>query len=389
MTQFNITIDLEELLEDISMSNLNEVSKQMLAIILNNVMEEERNQFMGVDEYKRSNSRNDYRNGYYNREFMTSIGNIELKVPRTRSGEFSTRIFEKWQRQDQSLLLALTEMVVNGVSTRKVTNIVEHIVGESVSKSFISNTMKRLDPEIEAFSKRSLTQKEYPFVSVDAMYIKVRENHQVVSKAVYIALGTTSEGFREVLGFQVANEESEMDWREFLRMLKTRGLTQPELITSDSHTGLKKAIRKEFPGTPWQRCTVHFLRNIIQTMPKKDTAEERFLLRQIFHTSTPQHAREAKDRFIQCVVDNPRYNKTIEILEEGFEDSIQYSMFPASRQRYIKSTNTLERLNEEVRRRERVVRIFPNIDSAFRLIGAVLLDHHEAYQKSTRHLSGF
>jgi len=389
MTQFNITIDLEELLEDISMSNLNEVSKQMLAIILNNVMEEERNQFMGVDEYKRSNSRNDYRNGYYNREFMTSIGNIELKVPRTRSGEFSTRIFEKWQRQDQSLLLALTEMVVNGVSTRKVTNIVEHIVGESVSKSFISNTMKRLDPEIEAFSKRSLTQKEYPFVSVDAMYIKVRENHQVVSKAVYIALGITSEGVREVLGFQVANEESEMDWREFLRMLKTRGLTQPELITSDSHTGLKKAIRKEFPGTPWQRCTVHFLRNIIQTMPKKDTAEERFLLRQIFHTSTPQHAREAKDRFIQCVVDNPRYNKTIEILEEGFEDSIQYSMFPASRQRYIKSTNTLERLNEEVRRRERVVRIFPNIDSAFRLIGAVLLDHHEAYQKSTRHLSGF
>ena len=154
MTQFNITIDLDELLEDISMSNLNEVSKQMLAIILNNVMEEERNQFMGVDEYKRSNSRNDYRNGYYNREFMTSIGNIELKVPRTRSGEFSTRIFEKWQRQDQSLLIALTEMVVNGVSTRKVTNIVEQIVGESVSKSFISNTMKRLDPEIEAFSKR-------------------------------------------------------------------------------------------------------------------------------------------------------------------------------------------------------------------------------------------
>src|SRR5699024_5140844 len=148
-----------------------------------------------------------------------------------------------------------------------------------------------------------LTQKEYPFVSVDAMYIKVRENHQVVSKAVYIALGITSEGVREVLGFQVANEESEMDWREFLRMLKTRGLTQPELITSDSHTGLKKAIRKEFPGTPWQRCTVHFLRNIIQTMPKKDTAEERFLLRQIFHTSTPQHAREAKDRFIQCEVD--------------------------------------------------------------------------------------
>lgn len=389
MTQFNITIDLDELLEDISMSNLNEVSKQMLAIILNNVMEEERNQFMGVDEYKRSNSRNDYRNGYYNREFMTSIGNIELKVPRTRSGEFSTRIFEKWQRQDQSLLIALTEMVVNGVSTRKVTNIVEQIVGESVSKSFISNTMKRLDPEIEAFSKRSLTQKEYPFVSVDAMYIKVRENHQVVSKAVYIALGTTSEGFREVLGFQVANEESEMNWREFLRMLKTRGLTQPELITSDSHTGLKKAIRKEFPGTPWQRCTVHFLRNIIQTMPKKNTAEARFLLRQIFHTSTPQHAREAKDRFIQHVADNPRYNKAIEILEEGFEDSIQYSIFPASRQRYIKSTNTLERLNEEVRRRERVVRIFPNIDSAFRLIGAVLLDHHEAYQKSTRHLSGF
>ncbi|OFS64398.1 IS256 family transposase [Nosocomiicoccus sp. HMSC09A07] len=389
MTQFNITIDLEELLEDISMSNLNEVSKQMLAIILNNVMEEERNQFMGVDEYKRSNLRNDYRNGYYNREYMTSIGKIELKVPRTRSGEFSTRIFEKWQRQDQSLLLALTEMVVNGVSTRKVTNIVEQIVGESVSKSFISNTMKRLDPEIEAFSKRSLTQKEYPFVSVDAMYIKVRENHQVVSKAVYIALGTTSEGFREVLGFQVANEESEMDWREFLRMLKTRGLTQPELITSDSHIGLKKAIRKEFPGTPWQRCTVHFLRNIIQTMPKKNTSEERFLLRQIFHTSTPQHAREAKDRFIQYVADNPRYNKSIEILEEGFEDSIQYSIFPASRQRYIKSTNTLERLNEEVRRRERVVRIFPNIDSAFRLIGAVLLDHHEAYQKSTRHLSGF
>ncbi|WOS95471.1 IS256 family transposase [Nosocomiicoccus massiliensis] len=389
MTQLNFTVDMKKILEDISGSNLNEMTKGLLTLVLNQVMQEERDEYMGIGSYERNSSRKDYRNGSYRRGFTTLVGKIELEVPRTRSGEFSPQVFEKWQRKDQALVLSLIEMVVSGVSTRKVTKIVEELVGESVSKSFVSNVMKRLDPEIQDFAERSLTHNIFKYVSVDAMYIKVRENHRIVSKAVYIALGIGVDGHREVLGFKVDDAESKNHWGHFLRDLKNRGLTQPELITSDSHQGLKQAIQEEFPGTPWQRCTVHFLRNITNVMPKKGSTVARQLLREIFHTTTPQHAREAKEKFLDFVSEDPRFNHAVEILESGFDDAIQCLMCPAARQKFLKSTNALERLNSELRRRERVVRVFPNIESAFRLIGALLLDANEAYKETNRKVSAF
>lgn len=389
MTQVNIKVELDELLEEILKSDLNTVAKNILGVILNAVMEEERNKFIGVGDYDRSEERQDYRNGYYDRELTTTVGKIELKVPRTRSGEFSTRIFEKWQRKDKALLLTLTEMVVNGVSTRKVTNIVEELIGESVSKSFVSETMKMIDPEIEAFSTRSLTHTTFDYVSVDAMYTKVREDHRIVSKAIYIAVGIRPDGFREVLGFDVMSEESTENWTFFFRMLKSRGLTNPKLITSDAHIGLQRSIQAEFPGTPWQRCTVHFLRNIIDTMPKKDSVKERHLLRNIFKMTTPQHAREAKQLFLDAVEGNSKFDKSVSVLENGFEHAIQYTMEPTQRQKYVRSTNGIERLNQEVRRRERVSRSFPNVASVYRQAGAVLLDYHEIYQRGDRVLKDY
>lgn len=381
MTQLNFNINFEELTEAILKSDMNSMMKSLAVLVMNAYMEAERDEHINASQYERSEERKDSRNGYYSRGYTVSIGRLELNVPRTRSGEYSTHLFDRYQRMDQALVLSMTEAVINGVSTRKVTNIVEQLCGEMVSKSFVSSIMKKIDPEIEAFQQRSLTDHTYRYVYVDAMYIKVREDHQIVSKAVYIAQGVNEDNRREIIGFKVANSESKETWSSFFKVLRERGLTTPKMIISDAHTGLRAAVKEVFVGTVWQRCTVHFLRNILNVFPKKGAKEARNLLKRIFRSRTLQEAKENKEAFEAYVKDNGKFDKALRILDDGFFDSIQYINEPEAYHISLRTTNSLERLNREIRRREKAISIFPNCDSAVRLIGAVLLDLHEKWQK--------
>lgn len=355
-------------------SELDAVVKASIVLVLNSVMESERDHYLQAGAYQRTPDRQDYRNGYYERELLLSIGKITLKVPRTRNGEFAPSVFEKYSRCDQAFVLAMLEMFVNGVSTRKVKNIVEQLCGESVSKSFVSSLTEQLDPIVNTWANRPLNTTYYPYIFADAMYIKVREHHRVVSKAVYIATAINKHNEREILGLKVDHSESYEAWQRFFQYLQSRGLQAPKLIISDAHKGLKKAIAQEFVGTTWQRCTVHFKRNLYHQLPKKDVHEVKIGLKRIFEAVKIEDARMFKEEFLESFGENPKLEKVIEILEDGFEDAIQYLEQPPKFHQYIRSTNSLERVNQEVRRREQVVRIFPNTQSAFRLIGAVLMD---------------
>ncbi|ETI70454.1 IS256 family transposase [Neobacillus vireti] len=377
MTQLQFSLDMELLKDSVMNSNIDNVVKSAVVLVLNEYMEKERNDYLHAASYERSEERLDYRNGYYERELTMSIGKIKLKVPRTRNGEFSPTVFEKYARCDQALVLSMLEMVINGVSTRKVTHIVEQLCGESKSKSFVSSLTQKLDPIINDWAKRPLNLRYYPFVFVDAMYIKVREHHRVVSKAVYIATAITESKTREILGLSVDHAESYESWSRFLQQLKSRGLQSPKLVISDAHQGLQKAIQREFIGTSWQRCNVHFKRNIIERLPKKDSAEIRMMIKRIFDAVTIEDMRNFKGELMSQFGDNPKYEQALKILDDGFEDTIQYMEYPEDIRCHIRSTNSLERLNQEVRRREKVIRIYPNTQSAFRLVGAVLMQYQE------------
>lgn len=382
MTQLQFTLDLENLKESVINSDIEAVIKSAIVLVLNNVMEKERDDYLNVAAYERSADRRDYRNGYYERELLLNVGKVTLKVPRTRNGEFSTSVFEKYARCDQALVISMLEMVINGVSTRKVTQIVEQLCGETVSKSFVSSLTQKLDPIVNDWAKRPLNTRYFPYLFVDAMYIKVREHHQVVSKAVYIATAITDKNKREVLGLSVDHVEDFESWSRFIQQLKSRGLQSPKLVISDAHKGLQKAIQREFIGTSWQRCYVHFKRNIINKLPKKDSADIRKMIKRVFEAITIEDIRTFKNELMSQYGDIPKYEKALQIFEEGFEDTIQYMNHPEGMRCYLRSTNSLERLNQEVRRRERVIRIFPNTQSAFRLVGAVLMEYQEnAYSR--------
>ena len=322
MTQVQFNLNVDVLKEAIVNSNLDMVIKSAVVLVLNEFMEKERDDYLKAAPYERAVERRDYRNGYYERELLMSIGNIALKVPRTRNGEFSTTVFEKYARCDQALVLSMLEMVVNGVSTRKVTNIVEQLCGKNVSKSFVSSLTQKLDPIVNEWAGRPLNTTYYPYVFADAMYIKVREHHRVVSKAVYIATAITESHTREILGLSVDHAESFESWSRFFQQLKSRGLQSPKLIISDAHQGLQKAIQREFIGAAWQRCNVHFKRNIIDKLPKKDSAEIRMMIKRVFEAITIDDVRRFKDELMNRFSNEARFGKALAILDEGFEDTI-------------------------------------------------------------------
>ncbi|WP_182672471.1 IS256 family transposase, partial [Mammaliicoccus sciuri] len=242
---------------------------------------------------------------------LLPIGNLTLKVPRTRDGEFTTEVFNQYSRSDQSLILAMTEAYINGVSTRNVNKIVESLTGKSVSKSTVSSVIKNLDPEIKEWAGRPIVSHQYKYVFVDAMHIKVRENNKIVSKGVYIAMGINENRKRDIIGFKISNQESELAWSEFFEDLRMRGLTTPELIISDAHSGLIKSIKSQFIDSSWQRCTFHFLKNIVERFPKKISKEARMLLKSIFQAPTYRHAVQLKDEFIAQYESNPKYVEAI------------------------------------------------------------------------------
>lgn len=349
---------------------------KLVESVLNQVLEAQLAETLGADRHERSDERQGYRNGYRARTLYTRVGPVTLQVPQTRDGSFSTEIFKRYQRSEQAFVLALMEMVVNGVSTRKVSAITEELCGASFSKSTVSALCAGLEPRVRAFNERRL-EGDYPFVLVDALFIKSREEDRVVSRAALVMSGIRSDGYREILGVRIGDTESFATWDESLRWLKSRGLQGVMFVVSDSHSGLTQAIAKHFQGATWQRCQVHLMRNLLGHSPTKQRAEVATAAKLILQA--PDRA-EAVRRFNEF---SERFAKTapkaVACLEEGFEDALAVLALPEKYRKRLRSTNMQERLNEEIRRRERVIRIFPNDESALRLIGALLAEQNEVW----------
>lgn len=382
MAQYKITIDAEELQYLFSQD---QGMAKLLEKVLNEVLKAEVAEQLQAEPYERTEDRRGYRNGYREREMKTRVGTLELAVPRIRDGSFSTELFSRYQRSEQALVLALLEMVINGVSTRKIKRITEKLCGTSFSKSTVSELCKRLDPVVTAWNERDLSQKAYPFVIVDALYLKIRKDGRVVSQGALIAIGINEEGYREILGLKIGDSESEATWSEFFTWLKGRGLRGVELIVSDDHGGLVNAIRRHFQGASWQRCQTHFKRNILDSCPKALQVELKARLKLLFDAPDLVTARKLLDDILADF--SEKAPKAMSCLESGFDDATVVMSLPQPYRRRLRSTNILERLNQEVRRRERVIRIFPNVESAMRLLGALLMEQDEIWSTGRRYFN--
>lgn len=382
MAQLHITLDTEILQKLFLTGERDEAMSKLLEMIFNEILAEQSKEQLGAEPYERTDARTAYRNGTRERQLNTRVGTLNLNVPRHRNGTFSTVLFERYQRSEQALLLAMMQMVIDGVSTRKVENITEELCGKSFSKSMVSDLCKKLDPVVEQFRNRPL-EKHYPFLMFDAMYLKVREE-AVKSRGLLIALGVNEEGIREVLGFRVADSESEQSWGEFFQSLKKRGLTSPTLVTSDNHGGLVSALKKQFQGVTWQRCQTHFSRNLLDYTPKALQPQMKESIRDVYEATDLTSARMAKDRLLEEY--EKKAPKAMKLLDEAFDDITAVLILPLKYRKRLRTTNGLERLNQEVRRRERVIRIFPNQSSVIRLLGALLMEHDERWSTGRKYL---
>ena len=376
MAQLNITLNQEEI-QALLLEDQGEAFKKILQASLNKILQAESAEKLKAEPYERSAERTDSRNGSRDRDLNTRVGRITLQVPRHRNVPFKTLVFENYSRSEAALVAGMAEMVVNGVSTRKVSRVMETLCGTSFSKSAVSDVCKDLDKAVKEFRTRPL-EGDYPFLTVDATYFKVRENSRVISKAFMIAYGTNAEGHREILGFGVYANESSATWTDFLLGLKKRGLTGLLMITSDAHEGILNAIGKVFPTVPWQRCQFHFIRNITDKAPKKYQAGLQTELQELFNCKTMAEARKVRDRIMEDYRDVAE--PAVTCLDEGFESAMTVMLLPAWLRRFYRTSNQIERLNKELKRRSKVIGVFPNEDSVLRLMGSVLIERHDAIQ---------
>ena len=374
MAQLNITLNQEEI-QALLLDNRGEAFKKILQTSLNKILQAESAEQLKAAPYERSEERTDCRNGSRDRDLNTRVGRITLHVPRHRNVPFKTLVFDNYSRSEAALVASMAEMVVNGVSTRKVSRVMETLCGTSFSKSAVSDVCKDLETAVKEFQTRPL-EGDYPFLTVDATYFKVRENSRIISKAFMIAYGTNTEGHREILGFGVYAKASSATWTDFLLSLKKRGLTGLLMITSDAHEGILNAIGKVFPTVPWQRCQFHFSRNITDKAPKKYQTGLRAELQELFNCKTIAEARKVRDRIIEDYRDVAEY--AVACLDEGFESSMTVMLLPAWLRRFYRTSNQIERLNKELKRRSKVIGVFPNEDSVLRLMGSVLMERHDA-----------
>ena len=374
MAQLNITLNQEEI-QALLLDDRGEAFKKILQTSLNKILQAESAEQLKAAPYERSEERTDCRNGSRDRDLNTRVGRITLHVPRHRNVPFKTLVFDNYSRSEAALVAGMAEMVVNGVSTRKVSRVMETLCGTSFSKSAVSDVCKDLETAVKEFQTRPL-EGDYPFLTVDATYFKVRENSRIISKAFMIAYGTNAEGHREILGFGVYANESSATWTDFLLSLKRRGLTGLLMITSDAHEGILNAIGKVFPTVPWQRCQFHFSRNITDKAPKKYQTGLRAELQELFNCRPIAEARKVRDRIIEDYRDVAE--SAVACLDEGFESSMTVMLLPAWLRRFYRTSNQIERLNKELKRRSKVIGVFPNEDSVLRLMGSVLMERHDA-----------
>ena len=347
-------------------------------------LEAEMTEAIGASKGERTEGRLSYRSGYYGRTLVRRVGTLELRVPQDRAGRFSTELFERYQRSEKALVASLAEMYVQGVSTRKVKAVTEVLCGHSFSASSISQINKSLDENLKAFAERRLSE-AYPYLILDARYERIREGGVITNQAVLVAIGVDWEGRRQVLAVELANRESRSSWKDFLLALKGRGLHGVEFVVSDDHAGLKAAIREVLTEASWQGCYVHFLRNALDYVPRRlkdDCLQE---LRWMYDRRELAEVRRDLAAWLGKWQD--RYPKLCSWVEDNIEETLTYYRLPLAHHKHMKSTNMLERLNQELKRRTHVVRIFPNAASCLRLVRALAVETHENWLEAIRYLN--
>jgi putative transposase len=361
-----------------------DVLKTLVQQVIEQVLEAEMDEALGAGKSERVEGRLGYRSGYRSRTLITRVGKLELRVPQDREGRFSTQLFERYQRSEKALVSALAEMYVQGVSTRKVKAITEELCGHAFSASAISEINKKLDEDLSQFASRRL-EEDYPYLILDARYEKVRDCGCVRNRAVMVAIGINWDGRRCVLGVELANRESATSWREFLVKLVERGLRGVELVISDDHAGLRQSIREVLTQSRWQRCYVHFLRNALDHLPRKGDEDCLRELRWMYERR--DHAEAQRDLAAWLQKWQGKYPKLCDWVESNIEETFTFFALPVEHHKHLKSTNMLERINEELKRRTRVVRIFPNAESCLRLVRALTVEMHENWIEATRYLN--
>jgi len=378
VTTFRIA--LEELLRKTGVDDL-DFLREGIRVLAQGLMELEVSQHIGAERYERSAERTTYRNGYRERQWDTRVGSIALQIPKLRKGSYMPSLLEPRRRAEKALVAVVQEAYVQGVSTRKVDDLVQALGMTGISKSQVSRLCAELDEAVQAFRNRPL-EGCYPYVWLDAKYVKVRENGRVSNMALVIAVGVRDTGEREVLGFDVGPSEDGAFWTDFLRQLVTRGLKGVLLVISDSHVGLQEAIRAVFSGASWQRCRVHFMRNLLAYVPKHFQSMVAAAVRTVFAQPDQQAAR----RQLAVVVENLRqqFPRAARMLQDAEDDILAYMAFPTEHWRQLHSTNPLERLNREIARRTDVVGIFPNREAVIRLAGAVLMEQQDEWIAAPR-----
>ena len=361
-----------------------DILKSIVSEALQQTLEAEMDEALGAEKSERTPNRVGYRSGYYGRTLVTRVGKIELRVPQDRQGRFRTEVFERYQRSEKALTAAMMQMYLQGVSTRKVKAITEELCGHEFSSATISRIVAALDEELERFSRRRL-EEDYPYLVLDARYEKVREDGAVRSQAVLIAIGIDWEGRRNVLAVELANRESASSWKEFLTALRDRGLHGVQVAISDDHPGLKRGIREVLPEAAWQRCYVHFLRNALDYLPRKADDDCLMELRWLYDRRNVEEARRDLAAWLGKWA--ARYPKLCSWVEENIEETLSFYRLPRQHHKNLKSTNMLERIMEEIKRRTLVVRIFPNAASCLRLVRALAVEMHENWIEAIRYLN--
>jgi len=353
-----------------------EFLKSLVERVVQRILETEMAEHLGAGSYERTDKRRGYRNGYKPRTLKTRVGTLELLVPQDREGTFRTELFDMYQRNEKALVLSMMEMYVQGVSTRKVRKITEELCGTSFSKSTVSRLAEQLDEELDGWLDRPLEEK-YPALLADAQFHKVRDNGRVVSKAVLTIKGIRADGKREILLVTVGRTENEVYWDEAFKALKKRSVSGVELVVSDDHAGLRKAIEKHFPGIAWQRCQHHFRENAKKRVPKSRQSEVYEGLREIFEAKDKEQARALRDEFVERT--REELPDLAAFVDEEIEDCFAVFDRPKKQRRRLRTTNSLERYHEEIKRRTHVVRIFPNDRALLRLVGTLAMEFSEEW----------
>jgi putative transposase len=383
MAQHDDALPLSAVLAGETGEGIKDLLREVVRDALQELIEEELTSAIGAAKHERTETRTAQRNGSRDRLVSTPAGDVEVRIPKLRQGSFFPSLLEPRRRVDRALWAVIMTAYVTGTSTRKVDDLVKALGCESgVSKSTVSRICAEIDEHVAVLRERRLDHTTFPYVFLDATYVKARVNHQVVSRAVVIATGVTADGNREVLGVDVGDSEDELFWTGFLRSLKDRGLSGVRLVISDAHAGLKAAIARVLQGTAWQRCRVHLMRNLLATVPKAQAEMVGALVRTIFSETNPKTTRA---RLREVVAEfETRFPKAAELLAEAEHDATAYAAYPRAHWRKIWSTNPLERVNKEIKRRTNVVGVFPNDESVIRLVGAVLAEVHDEWQVAER-----